>query len=110
VHTLSDIVVQLALRYVPAAHAPAEQFVHAVAPLVVENEVPAIHAYCFLSPGHDDPILQTVQVPVSSVVVHGGFKYLPLGQLLHGVQAVANQSGEYVVPKSQEYLSKGPGQ
>ena len=109
-HTLSDVVVQLALRYVPAAHAPGEHGVQTVAPLVVENEVPAIHAYCFLSPGHDDPILQTVQVPVSSVVVHDELKYLPLGQLLHAVHAVANQLGEYVVPESQEYLSKGPGQ
>ena len=75
VHTLSDVVVQLALRYVPAAQAPTEHGVQTVAPLVVENEVPAIHAYCFLSPGHDDPILQTVQVPVSSVVVHDGLKY-----------------------------------
>ena len=64
---------------------------HAVAPLVDENEVPEIHAYWFLSPGHDDPILQTVQVPVSSVVVHNGLKYLPLGQLLHAVHAVAYQ-------------------
>ena len=74
VHTLSDVVVQLALRYVPAGHEP-EQLVQTVAPLVVENEIPAIHAYCFLSPGHDNPILQTVQVPVSSVVVHDGLKY-----------------------------------
>ena len=74
VHTMFAVIVQLACWYVPAGHEP-EQLVQTVAPLVVENEVPAIHAYCFLSPGHDDPILQTVQVPVSSVVVHDGFKY-----------------------------------
>ena len=48
---------------------------HAVAPLVDENVNPGLHAYCFLSPGHDNPKLQTVQVPVSSVVVHDIFKY-----------------------------------
>ena len=75
VHTLSDVVVQLACWYVPAGHATAEQGVHAVDPLVDENVNPGLHAYCFLSPGHDDPILQTVQVPVSSVVVRDGLKY-----------------------------------
>jgi hypothetical protein len=55
VHTLSVVVVQAALRYVPAGHA-GEQGVHTVAPLVKENEVPVMQGVHALS----DVVVQRV--------------------------------------------------
>ena len=52
VHTQSDVVVQGVCWYVPAGHGAEEQGIHAVAPLVVENEVPAIHDLHTLSVVH----------------------------------------------------------
>ena len=40
-HILSDVLVQLALKYVPGEHALAEHGVHAVAPLVLEKVEPS---------------------------------------------------------------------
>ena len=54
-HTLSDVVVQTALRYVPAGQAP-EQGVHAVVPLVKEKLKPTKQGVHTLS----DVVVQAV--------------------------------------------------
>ena len=56
VHTLSDVVVQEALRYVPAGHGFVEQGVHDVAPLMLEKLEPSKHGK---------------HTPLSDVVVQG---------------------------------------
>ena len=48
-HTLSDVVVQLALWYVPTGHGFVEQGVHCAAPLLLEKLKPAKQGVHILS-------------------------------------------------------------